>query len=137
MRPTKALIITIIAIFSFSPLAYSKDFIIFNISQQVPMGYKNEKIKKNFFVNIGKIQGVKTGTVLDVHRKVSKLNPLKTWKRHRFNIKIGQLEVIHSEDYSSICKRKESKSSKKGDHSLELESFLLGDIVSVNIEKNK
>ena len=100
------------------------------------MGYKNENPKKNFFVNIGKIQGVKVGTVLDVHRKVSKLNPLKTWKRHRFDIKVGQLEVIHSEDYSAICKRVANKSDKNGDHSLEIESFLLGDIVSVNIEKN-
>ena len=134
MRQKNAIIILII--FSFSTLVYSKDYIIFNISQQVPMGYKNEKVNKNFFVNIGKIQGVKAGTVLDVHRKVSKLNPLKTWKRHRFNVKVGQLEVIHSEDYSSICKRRGPKSMKKTDHSLEMESFLLGDIVSVNIKKN-
>ena len=100
------------------------------------MGYKNEKVRKNFFVNIGKIQGVKAGTILDVHRKVSKLNPLKTWKRHRFNVKVGQLEVIHSEEHSSICKRRGTKDIKKTGHNLEMESFLLGDIVSVNIEKN-
>ncbi|MBG09357.1 MAG: hypothetical protein CME68_11400 [Halobacteriovoraceae bacterium] len=134
MRKTTILIITLII--SFSTPIHSKDYIIFNISQQIPMGYKNENPKKNFFVNIGKIQGVKVGTVLDVHRKVSKLNPLKTWKRHRFDIKVGQLEVIHSEDYSAICKRVANKSDKNGDHSLEIESFLLGDIVSVNIEKN-
>lgn len=135
MRQIKAFIIMMM--FSFSPIIHSKDYIIFNISQQIPMGYKNEKLKKNFFVNIGKIQGVKEGTILNVHRKISKLNPLKTWKRHRYNIKIGELEVIHSEDYSAICKRKGYKSSKKRDHSLEIESFLLGDIVSVNVEENK
>ena len=131
MLKTKALIIIVTLVFSNQ--IFSRDYIIFNITQQIPMGHKNEKIEKNFFINIGKIQGIKSGTVLDVHRKVSRLNPLKTWKRHQFNVKVGQLEVIHTEEYSSICKRRNTNSNET---SLDLESLLLGDIVSVNINKN-
>jgi hypothetical protein len=54
-------------------LAIAKDFVIYSIAQDIPMGNKDEVIRKNFYVDMGSSQGVKKGSVLEVYRVVSVL----------------------------------------------------------------
>jgi hypothetical protein len=135
MRPLKVLYVLAVIYLAFSSNLFGKQYVIYNISQQIPMGDENEKIEKSYFVNIGKVQGIKDGTVLDVKRRISKLNPMKTWKRHHFNVKIGELKVVHTENYSSICQKSSIEEDKMKGYGLDIEDFMLGDTTSPKINE--
>jgi hypothetical protein len=124
----KFLILTFLLSFS----AYARDHLIYSIDEEVPMGYENEKTKKNYYVNIGANQGVKSGTVLDVFRVISKSNPYNNLKRVNYKVKIGELEVLHSDDEAAIGSLKLIKLGVK-DPLFEIRGFMIGDSVSVSI----
>jgi hypothetical protein len=97
------------------------------------MGHKGEQIKRNYFVNVGAIQGVRSGTTLDVFRNNSIDNPFDTNKRIHYKVKIGELQIIHSDNASSIAKSK-SFLEHAIDLQLEINSFMIGDHVAVSVK---
>ncbi|WP_127715185.1 hypothetical protein [Halobacteriovorax sp. HLS] len=114
-------------------MAFARDFIIFSIVQDLPMGYEQEVVNKNFYVNIGSEQGVNEGTTLDVVRTISRLDPYKRKERYTYNIKIGELEVLHSEKGSAIATLKESNVGKD-QKVYDIGSFMVGDRVNVKVK---
>lgn len=115
-------------------IAMAIDRVIFSVSKDIPMGFDNEIIRTNYYVNIGTNQGVKNGTLLDVFRIISKQNPYDNKKRVNYKVKIGELKVLHSEENAAIAMI-ENKSATINDPILEVEGFMIGDNVSVNVEK--
>jgi hypothetical protein len=103
------------------------------VAEDIPMGFENETTKRNFYVNIGSNQGIQNGTTLNVYRIISKLNPYDNQKRINYKVEIGQLEVLHSEDESSIGMIKKMNSDLKTPL-FEINSFMIGDHVSVNVK---
>jgi len=120
---------------SFAIEKFRKDHLIFSVSEEIPMGFENEVLKKNFYINIGTSHGVQKGTVLDVYRTISKLNPYydNDKKRVNYQVKIGELEVLHTEDGAAIAIMKKKEDTLK-DPMFELNNFMIGDhvVVSVN-----
>ncbi len=96
------------------------------------MGYPEEIIKKNYYINLGQQQGLSKGTILDVHRVVSRTLSDKTEKKYQYKIKIGELEVIHTENEASIAQMK-GLNLEKDAPLLEIQSMIIGDQVSVKI----
>lgn len=125
----KILLVTFI--FSLNLLA--KDFMIFNIAQDLPMGEKDELIRKNYYINLGKNQGVAIGTKLNVFRKYSVFNQYDTKTRIHYKIKVGELEVIHTDEASSIAR---SLNVYKGEKVpiTDLKYLMIGDNVSISVE---
>lgn len=122
-----------IAIFLFSFNIKANDHLIYSIDEEVPMGFEGEISKRNYYLNIGSDQGVAEGTVIDVYRTISKLNPYDNQKRINHKIKIGELKVIHSEDQSSIG-RVQKLNLDEDSPLFEIENFMIGDYISVNIK---
>ena len=125
-------ILVALMLLNLTSLAVAKEYIIYSIVQEVPMGDEGEKIKKNFYVNLGSGQGLKQGTVLDVFRAQSRVDPYNGNKRHLYNVKIGQLKIIHSEENSAIAKLDVITT---GDDTplFEQKHFMIGDQVKINI----
>ena len=96
------------------------------------MGFENEVLKKNFYVNIGSSQGIKSGTVLNVYRTISKSNPYDDKKRVNYRVKIGELQVLHTEDEAAITVLKSQDKSIKSPH-FDINAFMIGDHVSVKV----
>lgn len=96
------------------------------------MGVDNEVLKKNFYVNLGSKQGVRKGTLLDVFRIISVLDPYDDRKRVNYRVKIGELKVLHANDEAAITTfhKKEDKDMPV----LELDQFIVGDHVAVNTD---
>lgn len=117
---------------SLSAKGFSRDHQIYSVSEEVPMGYENEILKKNYYVNIGENQGVRKGTVLDVFRVISKLNPYENQKRINHRVKIGELQVLHADDEAAIGAFKEINDGRE-DPLFEIENFMIGDHVSVSV----
>lgn len=121
-------------LFAFSAsMAFAKDYVIYSINQDIPMGTKDEIIRKNFYVDMGKNQGVTKGSVLDVYRIVSVLDPYGGKKRFNHKIKIGELKVLHSEETSSIGVINKFEEADETPV-VEIEALMIGDLVNVHVK---
>ncbi len=96
------------------------------------MGMPGEQLKKNYYVNLGKGQGVGEGTTLNVYRQVSRNDPFETKKRYTYSVKIGELKVLHAEENAAIASLKDVKLTET-DPLFEIKNFMIGDKVSVTI----
>ena len=117
----------------YCPNCYSQDYVVFSIDQSLPMGKKEEVIKKNFYVNVGENQGVVKGTKLDVFRNIFLADPYKNNKRYNYNVKIGELVVVHSQDGHAIASL--SKFNNAPEHPLlEIDGVMVGDNVKIHLD---
>ena len=112
---------------------YPREYIIYSVTQNIPMGYENEIINKNFYVNMGTKQGLDQGTVLDVYRVISPVDPYRTKKKYNYRVKIGELKVLHTEDDAAITELSEFKPKSESIH-FEIPTFMIGDHVEVKVD---
>jgi len=111
----------------------SKEYIIFSVEHQLEMGNEsNNKSLKNFFINMGKTQGVTKGTKLKVLRKTIRKNQLDNDKEYQTYVPIGTVRVIHSDEYSSIAITDELYSENGDPVIFSPKSFMIGDVIKVN-----
>ncbi len=96
------------------------------------MGYENEILKKNFYVTMGETQGIEKGTILDVYRNVSRLDPYTSKRMYNHKVKIGEIEVVHTEDQTAITKLKSYSLNESGIQ-FEIRKFMIGDKVEVQV----
>jgi len=112
--------------------AYGQDFVIYSVAQEVPMQNNTPPAPKNYFVNLGTNQGVKPGTILNVARMISEIDPFKAHQRYNHRVKVGELKVIHSEDESSIAVAVDHDTKVEG-LSPEYSALMIGDRVQVKL----
>ncbi len=110
----------------------ARSFVIFSMAQDLPMGFENEVVRKNYYVNIGSGQGVKKDSILDVFRIVSVQNPYDNKKRVNYKVKIGELKVLNTTDDAAITMVNEYE--KEDTPIFELNQFMVGDHVSINVD---
>ena len=114
-------------------MASAKDYVIYSISQDIPMGVEKEVIRKNFYIDMGKNQGVSKGSVLDVFRVVSVLDPYESKKRFNHKIKIGEVKVLHSEEGSSIGVLNKIENEEETPV-FEIGKLMIGDVVTAHVK---
>ena len=112
---------------------FARDYIIYSIYQPIPMGEPNEPRTKNYYVNMGRDQGLKKGTQLNVYRNVSRLDPYNSNKRYNYKIKVGELNVIHSEEDGAIANISKI-TNDEGEPLLDIDHFMIGDLVDVHVD---
>ena len=125
------LLIMLTSILLSQPLM-ARSYVIFSMAQDLPMGLESEVVRKNYYVNLGKGQGVKKDSVLDVFRIVSVQNPYDNKKRVNYKVKIGELKVLHASDDASIATVSEYE--KEDVPVFELNQFMIGDHVAINVD---
>ncbi len=111
---------------------WARSYVIFSLAQDLSMGVENEVIRKNFYVNMGKGQGVKKDAILDVFRIISVQNPYDNKKRVNYKVKIGELKVSHASDEAAIATVNEYE--KEDVPVFELPQFMIGDHVAINVD---
>jgi len=114
-------------------MAIAKDYVIYSITQDFPMGEKDEVLKKNYYIDMGKNQGLQNGSVVDVYRSISVLSPFENKKRYNHKIKIGELKVLHAEDSSSIAGNSILKLDAE-EIQLDQQHLMIGDIVTPKVK---
>lgn len=110
----------------------ARSYVIFSMAQDLPMGFDNEVVRKNYYINMGSGQGVKKDSVLDVFRIISVQNPYDNKKRVNYKVKIGELKVLHSSDEAAIATVNEYEKEKTP--IFELDQFMIGDHVAINVD---
>lgn len=113
-----------------APAASPQDYEIYGVAQDLPMGFPDEKRRKNFYVTIGGTQGLREGTRLDVIREVERLHPDDSGRTYRHSVRIGGLRVVHAGESSSIAVR-EDGGEGRGDLVLDVPGPMVGDRVGV------
>lgn len=124
-------IFTLLISLIISQSLWARSYVIFSMSQDMPMGLENETVRKNYYINIGSGQGIKKDTVLDVFRIISVQNPYENKKRVNYRVKIGELKVIHSSDEAAIAMV--NKYETESTPIFELQQFMIGDHVSISV----
>lgn len=114
-------------------MGFARDYIIYSIAQDIPMGHDNEIIQKNYYVNMGEKQGLEKGTILDVFRIISRLDPYETKKRYNYRVKIGELEVLHTEDDSAITNLKTVDGNQEKGLFFDVQGMMIGDHIGVKV----
>jgi hypothetical protein len=110
--------------------AWARPYVIFSMTQDLPMGAENEVIRKNYYINIGAEQGVKSGSILDVFRIISIQNPYDNKKRVNYKVKIGELKVLQASDEASIAMLQKYEENTP---IFELSGLLIGDHVAISV----
>jgi hypothetical protein len=68
-------LLVILLSLTITQIAFARSYVIFSMAQDLPMGFDNEVIRKNYYVNLGASQGIKKDSILDVFRIISIQNP--------------------------------------------------------------
>ncbi len=110
----------------------ARSYVIFSMAQDLPMGFDNEVVRKNYYINMGSGQGIKKDSIVDVFRIVSVQNPYDNKKRVNYKVKIGELKVLHSSDEAAIAMV--NGYEKEETPIFELNQFMIGDHVSINVD---
>ena len=112
--------------------AQARSYVIFSMAQDLSMGFENETLRKNYYVNMGSGQGVKKDSVLNVYRIISVQNAYDNKKRVNYKVKIGELKVLHASDEAAIATVKNYE--KEEAPIFELDQFMIGDHVAINVD---
>lgn len=87
---------------------------------------KKDKVFKNFFINGGQDLGLKQGYHVDVLRRLPVHDPLKNASVGDLKVKVGTVEIIHSENKLSVA-RLVSYESMEQRPLLDYEAVMVGD----------
>jgi hypothetical protein len=125
-------LLVILLSLTITQISFARSYVIFSLAQDLPMGFDNEVIRKNYYVNLGASQGLKKDSILDVFRIISIQNPYDNKKRVNYKVKIGELKVLHSSTDAAIAT---VNSYEKEDVPIfELNQFMIGDHVAINVD---
>ena len=109
----------------------SSRHIVFSIAQEVTLSDSDRPLK-NFYVNIGRNQGIREGVVLDVFRVLSRLDPHKAERHYNFRAKVGELKIIHAESDSAIASLHPHQRQREELY-FEVDGIMIGDYVAVQV----
>lgn len=116
--------------------AAESEAVIIEVRKNISLS-KNDKVYKNFYINGGENFGLKKGNIVDVLRRVPFHDPLKNISVGDIRIKVGELEIIHSERNLSVAKLISQESSENRPV-LDYEAVMVGDrldLVSIRAPK--
>jgi hypothetical protein len=84
--------------------AGADDFTVYSVYNALNMGNPGEVPEKDYYVNMGKTQGVHEGSVLEVTRKVATYDLLSERLYKEVTFPIAKLRVIHTEGNAAIAR---------------------------------
>lgn len=105
--------------------AADEEAVVIEVRKNIALS-KNEKIYKNYFINGGANFGLGKGAIVDVLRRLPIHDPLKNASIGDLRVKVGELEIIHSEDKLSIA-RQVIQESPENRPILDYEAVMVGD----------
>jgi hypothetical protein len=80
------------------------DFTVYSVYNALNLGNPGEIAEKDYYVNMGKSQGVHDGSVLEVTRKIATYDLLSERLYKEMSFPIAKLKVIHTEGNAAIAR---------------------------------
>ena len=111
----------------------AQEYMVYSIDQEIPMGEPGEVVKKNYYITMGADQGLALGTVLNVYRVFSRMDPYNSQKRYRHKIKVAEIKVVHTEKTSAVGSLVSLRNAPE-DPLFNIAAITVGDRVEVNVD---
>jgi hypothetical protein len=94
------------------------------------MGWSDSRPPKDYYIDAGRVAGIRVGSYLDVVRRVSAMNLYDQKPQREVMVSVGQLRVIFvSEDVAIARLAYSAKMSENP--SLEVPAVMIGDLVRI------
>jgi len=111
------------------------DFTVFDTRKTLTLS-DAEPVYRDYYVNIGKGDGVREGSILDVYRKIPVVDIYRNKTPGDLVIQIARLKVIHAQDQMSVARIYQEENSKNIPV-VQFEKVMLGDRVELNLNHQK
>ena len=130
----KSLVLGFILVLLVHPFSlWAQEYMVYSIDQEVPMGEPGEVVKKNYYINMGENQGLALGTVLNVYRVFSRMDPYNSQKRYSHKMKVAEIKVVHTERTSAVGNLVSLRNAPT-DPLFDIAAIMTGDRVEVNVD---
>jgi hypothetical protein len=97
-------LLAVAGILSLPETGEAADFVVYSVYKNIDLGNADEVPQRDFYVNMGAVQGVRKGMSLDVYRKTSTYD-LMTEKLYKDLVfPIARLRVIHVESTAAVAR---------------------------------
>ncbi|MBC7693617.1 MAG: hypothetical protein H7222_17765 [Methylotenera sp.] len=84
--------------------AKADDFIVYSIYKGLDLGNADETPEKDFYVNLGSAQGIKTGSSIEVLRRTATYDLTNQKLYKEISFPIATLKVIHVERNAAVAR---------------------------------
>jgi hypothetical protein len=116
-----------------SPIARAAEFTIYNVYRGLSLGNPDEIVQKDFYVNMGTLNGIREGSILEVMRKVSSFNLLNEQLYKDVVFPIARIKVIHVEAAVAVA-RLEKMLPAENTPAVTPRAIMVGDVVRVPVK---
>jgi hypothetical protein len=107
------------------------DFVVYSVFRGISLGTPGEEpSQKDFYVNMGSLQGVKIGSVLEVSRRVSSYDLINEQFYRDVVFPIARIKVIHVEPSAAIARLEKMLPAEKTPV-ISPKAVMVGDLVRV------
>jgi hypothetical protein len=120
--------VTIAAAALEAPHSLAADFVVYSVFKPVDLGNPGDSPQKDFYVNMGSLQGLHEGTSLDVLRRISTYDLLNEKLYQDVTFPIARLKVIHVENNAAICRLDKVLTADKTPET-SIRAVMVGDLV--------
>jgi hypothetical protein len=86
------------------PRGLAAEYVVYSTFRAIDMGGSAEPPPKDYYVNMGKAQGVREGTILEVFRRTPTYDLLTEKLYKDVTFPIARLRVIHAENAAAIAR---------------------------------
>ena len=127
----KILIMTIIGCIVVLPSHVSADeFTVYSVYKALDLGNPGETPQKDYYVNMGRTQGIREGSVLDVMRRNPTYDVVAEKLYKDVTFPIAKLKVIHVEPGASIARLEKMLAVEKTP-AITPRAVMVGDLVKI------
>lgn len=109
----------------------SAEFVVYSVLRELDLGNPGEVAQKDFYVNMGKAQGVRDGSILTVKRRVSTYDLLSEKLYRDMVFEVGKLKVIHTESNAAVARMEKLLPSDKYP-TVAPHAVVVGDLVEIS-----
>lgn len=82
----------------------ASDFVVYSVFRSLNLGYSNEPMDKDYYINMGAAQGLKKGATLEVLRHIPTYDLVNSQAYRDMTFPIARVKVIHVEARSAIAR---------------------------------
>jgi hypothetical protein len=95
---------TLAGLIAIPQAALAQDFVVYGVFRELDLGNPGEVAQKDYYINMGSTQGLRTGSIIQVSRRMATYDLLaeKLYKDVLFPI--ADLKVIHVEGNAAIAR---------------------------------
>ncbi|MBU6153223.1 MAG: hypothetical protein KGP28_02870 [Bdellovibrionales bacterium] len=128
LKLKKLLGITIGIFWGIGNCASAAEYSVYEVFRAIDLGESDRPPPKEIFINMGALQGLRKGSVLDVYRKISSFDNVTEKLAGEHVVPVGRIKVIHTDEKTAIA-RMDRFVSLEQEPALLPQSIMIGDLV--------